>query len=63
MPPGGWLLFEFGAGQAAAVEALAGAGGLWTLAALRADLQGHPRVACLRRTIRPNPAADDDSSR
>lgn len=41
----GWLLFEFGYGQAAGVRSLLDASGAWTSIRLRADLQGIPRVA------------------
>jgi release factor glutamine methyltransferase len=44
----GWLVVEFGFGQAAAVRAAAAEAG-WQVARLRADLQGIPRVAVLRR--------------
>lgn len=43
LAPGGLALFEFGIGQAEALRALAEAAGL-VVAALRADLGGHPRV-------------------
>lgn len=44
----GWLVVEFGFGQAAAVRAAAAEAG-WQVARLRADLQGIPRVVVLRR--------------
>jgi len=43
LTPAGLALFEFGIGQAEALQALAGAAGL-AVVALRADLGGHPRV-------------------
>jgi len=43
LAPGGLALFEFGIGQAEALQRLAVSSGL-TLEALRADLGGHPRV-------------------
>jgi release factor glutamine methyltransferase len=43
LSPAGLALFEFGIGQAEALQALAGASGL-AVVALRADLGGHPRV-------------------
>jgi release factor glutamine methyltransferase len=46
--PGGWLLVEFGFGQEAAVREAAQRAG-WTVARIRGDLQGIPRVAVLRR--------------
>ena len=46
--PGGWLLCELGAGQAALVLALASASGFaWT--EVRQDLSGHDRVLLARR--------------
>ncbi len=44
----GWLVVEFGFGQDAAVRAAAAEAG-WQVARIRADLQGIPRVAVLRR--------------
>jgi release factor glutamine methyltransferase len=49
LPPGGRLLLEIGAGQAAAVAALAAADGRWDAWAFHVDLQGIPRVAVLSR--------------
>jgi len=46
--PGGWLIFELGAGQAPGVEGLL-AGREWADAAIRSDLQGIPRTAVARR--------------
>jgi release factor glutamine methyltransferase len=46
--PGGWLIVEFGFGQEAAVRDAAQRAG-WTVARIRSDLQGIPRVAVLRR--------------
>jgi release factor glutamine methyltransferase len=51
--PRGWLLFEFGWGQAAAVESLLRAGGGWSEIELVPDLQGIPRVAVARRRSSP----------
>ena len=50
----GWLIFEFGFGQADAVTALIAASGPWDDVALVPDLQGIPRTATLRC---PAPAA------
>jgi release factor glutamine methyltransferase len=47
LAPGGVALFEFGAGQAAALVDLAGQAGL-TILGVRDDLAGHPRVMILR---------------
>jgi release factor glutamine methyltransferase len=44
----GWLIVEFGFGQEPAVRAAAADAG-WQVARIRADLQGIPRVAVLRR--------------
>ena len=44
----GWLVVEFGFGQEGAVRAAAAEAG-WAVARVRADLQGIPRVAVLRR--------------
>ncbi len=46
---GGLLLFEFGFGQAAAVEGLIGRASGLTMVGLRRDLQDIPRVAIARR--------------
>lgn len=46
--PGGWLMMEFGYGQEAAVDDAARRTG-WTVARIRSDLQGIPRIAVLRR--------------
>jgi release factor glutamine methyltransferase len=48
--PGGYLLFEFGMGQAEAVEQLISHTHGLTMVDLRRDLQGIPRVAVARRT-------------
>jgi release factor glutamine methyltransferase len=53
VPPGGYLLFEFGAAQHAAVTALVEGRREWHLEAVRHDLAGLPRVACLRRSTAP----------
>jgi release factor glutamine methyltransferase len=45
----GWLVIEFGFGQDAAVRAAAADAG-WRVVRVRADLQGIPRVAVLRRS-------------
>jgi release factor glutamine methyltransferase len=47
--PGGWLLFEFGFGQADAVTAVIGAERRLNLAEIRDDLAGIPRVAVARK--------------
>jgi release factor glutamine methyltransferase len=47
--PGGWLLFEFGFGQANAVRAIIEAEPRLELVDVRADLAGIPRVAVVRR--------------
>jgi release factor glutamine methyltransferase len=46
---GGWLLFEFGFGQEAAVRQVVSSAPEMDLVRLRADLQGIPRVAVVRR--------------
>jgi release factor glutamine methyltransferase len=45
----GWLIFEFGFGQAAAIREIIAAANAWHLEKLREDLQGLPRTAVLRR--------------
>jgi release factor glutamine methyltransferase len=47
--PGGWLLFEFGSGQANGVRAIIAAEPRLELIGLRDDLAGIPRVAIARR--------------
>jgi release factor glutamine methyltransferase len=47
--PGGWLLFEFGFGQADAVTAVIRAEPRLNLAEIRDDLAGIPRVAVARK--------------
>ena len=47
--PHGWLIFEFGFGQADAIATLATSGSTWGAIALRPDLQQIPRVAMLQR--------------
>jgi release factor glutamine methyltransferase len=47
--PGGFLLLEIGADQAAAVRALTDASGRFEPARVRCDLAGHPRVVVARR--------------
>jgi release factor glutamine methyltransferase len=51
--PGGWLLFEFGYGQADGVRAIVASEPQLELVELRADLAGIPRVAIARRTQPP----------
>ncbi|HOC17833.1 MAG TPA: peptide chain release factor N(5)-glutamine methyltransferase [Vicinamibacterales bacterium] len=46
--PGGWLVFEFGDGQAQAVQAAVASSPL-EMVRIRADLQGIPRTAAVRR--------------
>ena len=48
--PGGWLLFEFGFGQADAVRAIIAAEPRLDFVEMRADLAGIPRVAVARRS-------------
>jgi len=50
--PGGWLIFEFGFGQADAVQELISARGRCTITRIRSDLQGIPRTAVVRRLDR-----------
>jgi release factor glutamine methyltransferase len=45
----GWLIFEFGYGQAPAIREIIAAASAWHLEKLREDLQGLPRTAVLRR--------------
>jgi len=52
--PGGWLLFEFGFGQAEGVRAIIAAEPQLALVEIKPDLAGIPRVAVARR--RSNPA-------
>ena len=47
--PGGWLLFEFGFGQAEAVRAIIAAEPMLELVDVRPDLAGIPRIAVARR--------------
>lgn len=47
---GGWLAFEFGAGQERDVESLLGASGAWNEVAMLKDYAGLPRAAVARRT-------------
>jgi len=49
LPAGGWLLFEFGFGQADAVRAIVAAEAGFDAADLWADLAGIPRVAAAQR--------------
>jgi release factor glutamine methyltransferase len=51
--PGGWLLFEFGFGQAEAVRAIVAAEPRLELEAIRDDYAGIPRVAIARTRARP----------
>jgi release factor glutamine methyltransferase len=46
---GGWLIFEFGYGQADAIQALVETAEAWHLLRLRLDLQDIPRTAVLQR--------------
>jgi len=50
LAPHGQLVFEFGFGQASAVEGLIGRTSGLTMVGLRHDLQTIPRVAIARRT-------------
>jgi release factor glutamine methyltransferase len=45
----GWLIFEFGYGQASAIREIIACASAWQLEKLREDLQGLPRAAVLRR--------------
>ena len=45
----GWLIFEFGYGQAPAIREIIASASAWQLEKLREDLQGLPRTAVLRR--------------
>lgn len=45
----GWLIFEFGFGQAPAIREIIASAKAWHLEKLREDLQGLPRAAVLRR--------------
>jgi release factor glutamine methyltransferase len=45
----GWLIFEFGFGQAPAIREIIASASAWHLEKLREDLQGLPRTAVLRR--------------
>lgn len=45
----GWLIFEFGYGQAPAIREIIASATAWHLEKLREDLQGLPRTAVLRR--------------
>ena len=56
LKPGGWLLTEFGDGQAAALSALFAAHG-WLVEAVEKDLSGRERVLMVRR-----PRVDGDVS-
>jgi release factor glutamine methyltransferase len=47
--PGGWLIFEFGAGQAEPVRLLLGAMRGWSDVEVKPDLAGIPRTAIARR--------------
>jgi release factor glutamine methyltransferase len=48
LTPGGWLIFEFGDGQAAGVGEIIAAESRLAMVALRDDLAGIPRVAVAR---------------
>jgi release factor glutamine methyltransferase len=60
LAPGGTLITEIGAGQAAAVAALAQAAGEWAPARFLADLQGIARVAVLARQGTGRQSPQDD---
>ena len=47
--PGGWLVFEFGFGQAEGVRAIIAAEPRLELVAIKPDLAGIPRIAVARR--------------
>jgi release factor glutamine methyltransferase len=49
--PGGWLIFEFGDGQAAGVREIIAAEPRLEVVALRDDLAGIPRIAIARRHV------------
>ncbi len=49
LAPGGTLIFEFGSGQADAVSAIVAENNGLVLVAIRADLQGIPRTAIVRK--------------
>jgi len=49
LAPGGWLVFEFGFGQARAIQAIVGGEDGLVLVGLREDLAGIPRVAIARK--------------
>lgn len=51
LAPGGWLLFEFGFGQAEAIRRLLNETRDWTDVRFSHDLQGIPRTAAARRRI------------
>ena len=53
LEPGGYLMFEFGDGQEAAVQELISASGTLTMIEARRDLRGIERVAIARRAPRP----------
>jgi release factor glutamine methyltransferase len=46
---GGWLLFEFGFGQADSVRTIIGTDRMLELVEIRAALAGNPRVAVARK--------------
>ncbi len=45
----GWLIFEFGYGQALAIREIIACASAWHLEKLREDLQGLPRTAVRRQ--------------
>jgi len=51
LAPDGWLVFEFGDGQAAGVRAIIEAEPRLAVVALRDDLAGIPRIAIARRHV------------
>jgi release factor glutamine methyltransferase len=55
--PGGWLLFEFGYGQAERVREIISAAAALAIVDLRADLAGIPRVAIARKRGAPRPCS------
>jgi release factor glutamine methyltransferase len=55
LAPGGALILEFGRDQSAAVHAIVADTAGLALEAVHADLQGHPRVAVVRRADPPAP--------
>jgi release factor glutamine methyltransferase len=54
MEENGWLLFEFGFGQAGSVREILDDSGVWDEIAIVPDLQGIPRTAVARLNARPS---------